>query len=165
MNYSPKLFLDLDGVFADFNGKAIELVGPNPREIDKKVLWKELGKVEHFYFSLNPLHDAINHFHIITKTVKRPVEILTALPLLVGNFKSSIIDKQEWVKKHLSKDIICNCVASAKRDKIKFINSEHDCLIDDSITNIELWNSAGGIGILHTSWPKTMEELKVKKII
>jgi hypothetical protein len=165
LNNSPKLYLDLDGVFADFNGRAIELVGQNQREIDKKIFWKELGKVEYFYFSLNPLPDSIDHFHLITKCVKRPIEILTGLPLLLGNFKTSVNDKQEWVKKYLSSDIICNCVASAKRDKIKFITSEYDCLIDDSITNIELWNSAGGIGILHTDWSTTMCELKANYII
>ena len=35
------IYLDLDGVFADFNKKAIELIGPDYKEIKANELWKE----------------------------------------------------------------------------------------------------------------------------
>ena len=33
-------------------------------------------------------------------------------------------------------------------------------LIDDTVSNIEQWIEQGGIGILHTSWQKTIDEFK-----
>jgi len=78
----PRLFLDADGVLADFDEGARRLLGMSPREYERKhgrgAFWKRLAQAENFYGTLPEMPDARRLFDAIEHL--EPT-ILTGLPL------------------------------------------------------------------------------------
>ena len=67
-------------------------------------------------------------------------------------------EKKAWVKKHL-KPSPSKVNIVQRKDKKTFAAPNH-ILIDDHIKNIRDFESAGGVGIVHTSAIKTIKQLK-----
>lgn len=158
-----KLYIDLDGVFADFNYAVKDILGGYPGEIDRKLLWITLQKIPHFYLTLPLMGKAKESFDYILEHSTVPVEILTALPSPAKYLRTADQDKKEWVKEYLSPDIIVNCVSNW-RDKVKFVNCNTDILVDDQMKNIDGWITNGGIGIHHHNFIATINTLFMYKI-
>ncbi len=153
-----KLYLDLDGVFADFNKKVFEITGEHSSQLTPKSLWSQLTRVDHFFATLQPLPESIEHFRELQQRSLIPIEILTGLPLQIGKFKTSEMDKRAWVKLYLDENITVNCT-TRRGDKVKYIKSPTDILVDDTEFNIVTWSGAGGVGILHQDWKNTFRNL------
>jgi len=160
------IYLDLDGVFADFNKKAIELIGPNYKEIKANELWKELGKEKHLFLNLDEVPDAQSLFRsimIIAKEYNQEVAFLTALPYSTGNLSTSKQDKIDWVRKHLSKDIFVHTIIGGI-NKAKFAKPK-DILIDDTERNLVAWQSVGAIPILHQTNHSEPTILRLREVL
>ena len=152
------LYLDLDGVFAFFYKKVFELTGEYSSQLTAKSLWKQLSQVEHFFVTLHPLPGSLDYFRELQDRALIPIEILTGLPLPVGNFRTGEMDKRTWVKLYLDENIKVNCT-NRRGDKVKYIKSPNDILVDDTEFNIVTWKNAGGTGLLHETWDQTFGEL------
>ncbi|HEX8421607.1 MAG TPA: hypothetical protein VF638_16485, partial [Sphingomonas sp.] len=76
-----RLFLDCDGVLADFDMAATELLGMPPRQFEKRYglpeFWKRLARHSDFYGSLPLMPDAMVLFDAVRHL--DPI-ILTGLP-------------------------------------------------------------------------------------
>jgi len=153
-----KLYLDLDGVFADFNYAVKELLGKSPGEVDKKILWKTIQEIPHFYLNLRLMDNAKEYFDYIYERSTLPIEILTALPSPSKYLKTAAMDKKQWVYENLSENIIVNSVVNW-RMKSGFCRSNEYILLDDQEKNIVMWTEAGGIGILHNNFDETIRKL------
>lgn len=143
------LYLDLDGVLADFDKFIHNRMGeifPQNQNVDDSRMWNYINKVDRFFYRLEPTPYAYRLFNLAL-SVADNVEILTALPSKVGVTPTAREDKIEWVRKHFSKTIKVNFGPYSK-DKWKHAKPS-DILIDDRTDNISSWNRAGGIGILH----------------
>ena len=53
-----KLFLDLDGVLADFDRGVEAVTGKRPDQLSVKRMWQALAKAPDFYGTLEMMHDA-----------------------------------------------------------------------------------------------------------
>lgn len=144
------IYLDMDGVVADFNKFASDLLG---REIgwEGKDLsseeWDILTSVENFYFKL-PLIEESTMLVAAAKSfsTRFKVEFLTAVPRAT-TMPSAALDKKMWLDKHFPGFKVN--YGPYSRDKQKWAKPG-DILVDDKRSNIEEWFNAGGIGILHT---------------
>ena len=146
-----KIFLDLDGVMADF-GKAVQnLLGQYPDKLDPQEMWPAIINADHFFLNIPKKRDADSLWSHIKGN---DVEVLTGLPPAASNGKE---DKIKWVQRNISKNIKVHVVPA--KDKQNFAD-EHHILIDDRPKNIDRWKAAGGIGILHKSTAQTVKELK-----
>jgi hypothetical protein len=67
----------------------------------------------------------------------------------------SRLGKRIWVKKNIPGTPLILAAAPMKKNYAR----KNTILIDDRISNINDWNKAGGIGILHTSTATTLEKL------
>lgn len=149
------IYLDLDGVFADFMATFDQIVGRRYTD-DPKGAWVKLDKVDNLFLNMKPLpyakelFDEIQAFGVETK-------ILTALPILTGKLKTAQEDKTKWVRQHLSKDIDVICT-NGWRGKSEY-SSWKAILVDDSSRNTEHWKLHGGWGIQHISPDLTLNEL------
>lgn len=149
------LFLDCDGVLADFDQLAGKIFGLHPRKYESTygtdVFWKRLKEYDDFFYKLQKMKDADDLVNGVIAT-GLPHKILTGKPQ--GEW--AIDQKQRWGKKHYPKIEMIVCRA---REKNKFANPG-DILIDDRKHYRKLWEDVGGIFILHTSAKESLEQLK-----
>lgn len=154
------IYVDMDGVLVNFNGRIRELFGKDFIDLDNNWVWNVLLKIPNLYRDLNPMDDylvlwsAIRHLN---------PKILTAIPSKVEMSIEAMQDKIEWIEKHINKNIevLFGPYSINKQNYCRY----GDVLIDDNYLNINQWNAKGGIGILHTSAINTVNQLRDLKII
>ena len=83
-------------------------------------------------------------------------EILTAAGVV--NRELVVFDKKSWIKKYVAPSVVVNCTFTGSQKAAYAM--KNNVLIDDRPKNIEAWEAAGGIGIIHTSAKNTIEQLK-----
>lgn len=147
-----QLYLDCDGVLADFDEGATAVLGLHPRVFEKRYgvasFWKKLASTPDFYGGLPLMPDAIELF----ETVKKfdPI-ILTGLPR--GGWARD--QKVRWAAQHFPGTRIITTMARDKRDHAK----PGDVLVDDQLRHRHLWEEVGGVFIHHTSAADTINAL------
>lgn len=157
-----KIFVDMDGVLADFI-VGIKKIIPDydDAQYDKdakyrNMMWKAVKKDGDgggkLWLNLPMMSDTKKLWAYVKPYTP---EILTA----TGDPRFGAGEqKREWVVKHLGKDIVVHVVRKSE-DKKQFAKENH-ILIDDREKSINPWIANGGIGILHTSAANTIKELK-----
>jgi hypothetical protein len=148
----PRLFLDADGVLANFDEGARQLLGMSLRQFEAKhgrgTFWKRLASAKNFYGTLAEmpdarlLFDAVNHL--------KPT-ILTGLPL--GNWAAP--QKIEWAAEHFPGVPIITCMA---RDKHKHMHPG-DVLVDDRENHRATYEAAGVVFVHHKSAEASLRQL------
>ncbi len=159
-----RIYIDLDGVLADFDRGVKELgfdnhSSPLARPPDAyEAMWAGIRDCRHFYRDLKPCPRSIEMVEELYRDFGPRCEILTTLPHESKGIVQAKEDKLSWVRKHLSIPIKVNIV---KRDqKINFCLRETDLLIDDHISNVNTWILCGGIGIHHISPERTLAAVR-----
>ena len=148
-----KIYVDMDGVLVDFDGGYEKLTGMTTREADEKgpeFFWKPISKAgAKWWITLNWMSDGKQLWDYVKKY--NP-ELLSA----PSREEASKMGKRIWVKRELpgAKLILRSA------DKKQEFASPTSILIDDREKNIEQWEAAGGIGILHTDASSTIKKLK-----
>ena len=147
-----QLYLDCDGVLADFDKGATAILGLPPRAYEKRHglgrFWQKLAAAPDFYFGLPLKDDAIELFDAVRHL--RPI-ILTGLPR--GNWAAG--QKVRWAAKYFPGTRIITTMARDKRDHAR----EGDVLVDDQQRHRHLWEEAGGIFVHHKNARQTLGEL------
>lgn len=145
----PRIYLDLDGVMADFDAHFPAVFGLDHRALADDAMWEIINAHPSYFRDMPPCGGAIDFFREIEHL--DPI-ILTACPK--SNYVNAATQKREWVREHLSRDIMVLPVMGG-RHKPLFMHAPGDILIDDYERNIELWRAAGGVGIRHVNFLTT----------
>lgn len=159
MHNITKIYLDMDGVIADFDKKYKELYKIAPRDADT---YKTFDKffttfiAERQFAKLDLMPDALALIEYL-KSLSIPTEILSSTS---SEKRDAEIREQkvEWLHKH-NLTFPINLVPG-KRLKRNFSNPS-SILIDDTAQNIDQWRAEGGVGILHTDAITTIGILKM----
>jgi hypothetical protein len=153
----PIVFLDLDGVMADFEGYFESHFGFRHDSVSDKEMWRLIDAHENFFGSLPPLPGALTFCDTLYDSWGGLPIILTACPRT--NYFKAAIQKRDWVHNHISKRLHVLPVMGGK-NKCLFMKQRGDVLIDDFEKNIVPWREMGGVGIVHTSFEDTLAKLK-----
>jgi 5'(3')-deoxyribonucleotidase len=159
------IYLDMDGVLADFNGAMLDHFGVPFSELgtSSEHRWELITSTcPDVYSQLRVLPDADE---LVAGVIEACVTydyvpaILTAIPKF-GRFPDAVQHKKEWIRTKwpvLHKNFNIGPYAVNKRDHAK----PGHVLIDDSSLNIPQWNAAGGYGILHANAKQSLEQLTI----
>lgn len=150
----PRLFLDCDGVLADFDSGARKVLGGlSPHEFEqrysRKLFWIRIAQTPDFYATLPELPDARQLFDAVEHL--QPT-ILTGLPL--GNWAAP--QKLRWAAEHFPGVPIITCMA---RDKYRHM-SLGDVLVDDREDHRSKWEDAGGVFVHHKKAERSIAALR-----
>lgn len=150
-----QLFIDLDGVLADFDGFYETLTGSRPdrNAADPPDFWTPIDAHGAFFRSLPVMPDARELWALARELHPEPI-ILTGMPWSVADAEAQ---KRAWVAEHIDPTVhvIC-CKSRDKRNHAK----PGDVLVDDWVRYRHLWEDMGGIFVLHTSTADTEPRLR-----
>ena len=148
----PRLFLDADGVLADFDLGARRLLGMSAKEVIAKrgrgTFWKRLANAPNFYGSLPEMPDARRLFDAVKHL--EPT-ILTGLP--IGRWAAP--QKIEWAAEHFPGVPIITCMA---RDKHLHMHPG-DVLVDDREKHRAAYEEAGVVFVHHGTAEDSLRQL------
>jgi 5'(3')-deoxyribonucleotidase len=148
----PRLFLDADGVLADFDLGARRLLGASPKQFiarhGRGDFWKRLARAPDFYARLPEMPDARELFDAVKHL--EPT-ILTGLPL--GSWAAP--QKVEWAAEHFPGLPIITCMA---RDKHKHMKPG-DVLVDDREKHRAAYEEAGVVFVHHKNAEDSLRQL------
>jgi hypothetical protein len=153
-----KLFLDMDGVFCDFDQRVAELSGKAYKEVQGNDVWKYVNRDKEFFLNLPWIPGSKELWEACKQ--HNPT-MLTGLP----NGKGQPEHKRQWVAREMSPDI--PVIVCPRREKVLQCEGVHSVLIDDHPENIAMWRAAGGTGILHTpfAYEKTISLLNLAALV
>lgn len=158
--FDPKrntIFLDMDGVLADFHRLLLERFGRTFDAGRQEVPWAALSKIDRLYFQLEPLPTAFELWDLAHSLGAR-VEVLTAIPRR-STIPTAEADKRDWIAKHFGTSTPVR-IGPFSRDKWKHA-APGDVLVDDRADNIVDWTTkAAGVGVLYTSFDQAAADLK-----
>ena len=148
-----QLFLDCDGVLADFDTAAEQLFKQNSREAETalgtEAFWSLISGHDDFFGSLSLLRDARQLYDAVAHL--NPI-ILTGCP--EGGWAEA--QKIAWAQRHFPDVPMITC---ASKDKWRYLRNPGDVLVDDYVKYQYLWEEAGGIFVHHTSAEQSVERL------
>ena len=154
MKKQPVIYLDMDGVIADFFGGVEQMYG-----VDH---WKELTSVKtggelkqevidritgsDFFSTLPKISTADALIQLIKSATGGHFSILTSP--LIGDHENSAAQKKVWIAKNIEHPD--EVIVSGRKEKwTKQKDGTPNILIDDRPVNIERWEAKGGFGILY----------------
>jgi len=157
------IYLDMDGVVANFDKRFEDLSGMMPQEyVDKNGLnafWDlidEKHKVA-FWRGIEIMPGAEK---LVSYVSKHPFEMLTAPSIK----KQSIIGKGLWIKDKVgtlySTKPKVTYRSAKQKHTVKPNLTKFDILIDDKGSTIDRWNAAGGTAILYQNADQVINDLK-----
>ena len=153
------IYLDMDGVIADFVKRYKEMYGMEPREAEKK---KEFDKYFNEFIETNQfatldmMPGSMMGLEFLRKA-NVPTQILSST---ANEKRYDAISKQKmiWLQTH-GITFTPNFVPG-KRLKYKYADGE-SLIIDDTVSVIDDWRRAGGHAIWHNNVPATLAMLKL----
>ena len=148
-----RIFLDMDGVIADFTKRYKELYNMEPREAEKHKQFDKLFTefiATGQFATLDLMDGAMDGIEFLRKAPV-PTQILSST---ANEARYDAISRQKkiWLNTH-NITFTPNFVPG-KRHKWKFATPD-SIIIDDTESVISDWNKAGGIGIHHRNWNET----------
>jgi 5' nucleotidase, deoxy (Pyrimidine), cytosolic type C protein (NT5C) len=147
------IYLDCDGVLADFDTAAARLLGMSVGEHERRFghgeFWKILSAQPDFFNSLELLPDAMQLFDAV-----KPLSptILTGVP--PGTWAAP--QKRRWAARYFPGVPIITTLAALKHEH----GHPGDVLIDDWASRRRAWKAAGGVFIHHRSAAQSIAALR-----
>lgn len=177
MNNNPPqiaLYLDMDGVLVDFD-KRVRQIYPKFDELvphyhagtkheNHKQLYTNMVfriiRDKTFWTNLDWTHDGQQLWKFVSH--KFNIENIGILTTPMKQDEKCEQQKIEWVQRELNGAIPVSrtFLAHNKEDFIGRIPGKYQILIDDKPSNINHWNKAGGIGILHHNASGSISKLE-----
>ncbi len=149
-----QIFVDLDGVLANFDGHYEKLFGVKPDQDNylPSELWGNIRAHGQFYRTIPEMPDAGRLWMGIRRFHEHPI-ILTGVPYSIPDVEKH---KRAWIAEMIGSHVKVICCAS--KDKCEH-GKPGDILIDDRLKYSKYWTDMGGVFLQHTSVSNTLWQL------
>ncbi len=153
-----QLFLDCDGVLADFDTGFLKLTGYQGQEYEdkfgSKLFWKRIQDAPHYFENLPLMPDALELFGAVKHL--RPI-ILTGCPR--GDWAAH--QKMRWRDRYFPGVSMVTCLS---RNKVDYCQPG-DILVDDFLKHSQKWIDGGGVFVHHTSAAESIKQLTMLGVL
>lgn len=161
LSRKPKIFIDLDGVCADFFA-GYQRLNPSVKSEDEMPEGYDTTydkmKDTSFFYRL-PKYSSTDQLIATVLDFSPSYNILSAP--LHGDYANSKKWKTKWVEEYLNPQPKRIIVTSHKyRHAVDPHTGQPNILIDDKDKNIDPWNEAGGIGILYHAPSDSVDKVR-----
>ena len=162
-NVKPTVYLDMDGVIADFFGGVEKLYGVShwkqltsdkSKDLRKDVIERITGT--NFFETLPKFSSADQLIGIIKKYTGGKFSILTS-PLR-GDHDNSAKWKKVWINQNIEQPD--ETIVTGRKEKYAMTKGTANILIDDRPVNIQKWQDKGGYGILYQANKNTLSTIE-----
>lgn len=148
----PQVFVDMDGVLADFDTGYKRVFGVQPDKAIENVDWEAVRRHAGFYADLPPMPDMRELWDFVSRLTPMPI-VLTGVP---SSVEEAPKNKRAWARRHLGGHVEVRCCLS----KEKCLHAKPgDILIDDWEKYRHLWIAKGGRWVTHTSAENSINQL------
>ena len=144
-----QLFVDMDGVLADFDAHYETTFGVRP-STKEDIDWKRVAECREFHLHIPPMADLQRLWDHIER--HNPI-VLTGAPLSPAEVR---VNKRVWVDRHLGEHVEVRCCRASEKS---LHASAGDVLIDDWEKYRDLWIAKGGVWVTHRCAEETIEIL------
>jgi 5'-nucleotidase len=149
-----RLYVDLDGVLADFDAAFPSVFGLDHRSMADDDMWAKINAHPSFFRDLPLCPGAYDSFWGLDWPTE-PI-ILTACPRT--NYAAVAKQKRAWVRAHFGDFTVLPVMGG--HNKPLFMHSLGDVLIDDLRKNCDAWEKDGGVSVLHRDWGDTLVSVR-----
>jgi hypothetical protein len=150
------IFLDLDGVLADFDRSATAILGMPPAQFERErgtpAFWATLRRrAPNLYAELPLTADARRLWDGVQALSGQEPVILTGVP----RWRDAADQKRRWAASHFPGATVITCFAAQKSAHAR----PGDVLIDDRPRYRDRWEACGGVFIVHRSAAESLSDL------
>lgn len=151
-----QIFVDMDGVLADFDRHYHDVFGHVPDKLADDVDWDAVRRHDGFFAAIPPMPDFERLWHYLEPL--NPI-VLTGVPRLVPEAPDN---KRSWVVRHIGDQVPVICCRSREKS---LHAAPGDLLIDDWEKYKDIWVGMGGKWITHTGAETTIAEMEARGIV
>lgn len=146
-----QVFVDMDGVLANFDAHYETTFGIRPDRVADNVDWTKVREVVGFFAGIPPMTD----MHMLWEYVlpHKPI-VMTGTPPKVAEAAEN---KRSWVRKHLGPDVPVICCRSSEKS---LHMQAGDILVDDWEKYRHLWIARGGRWVTHVTAQQSIGQLR-----
>jgi hypothetical protein len=155
-----KLFLDMDGVIADFFGHFEQVHNlEHWKDHPDAITAIEAMKNTDWFNQISPFANSAWLVDQCRSIAGRDYGICSSP--IAGDLPNSSYWKRVWLERHGFLPEIPNLLFVENKEKhaAERLSGEPNILVDDKPSNIHKWNKAGGIGILYQANESDVDEL------
>ncbi len=161
-----KIYVDMDGVLADFDTHFFNLYGFQPQEFEKKygekAFWDKVYSYVDFFAHMPPFH---GHRYFYNELLRITPHVIILSSPSKTNRDLCIKGKLFFLKYHMTNQLGETPFAIFESRKYLYA-CPNSILIDDYSKKIDAWNEAGGIGILHSGdYDETLKKVNSRTIL
>jgi len=147
-----KVYLDMDGVIADFDEGVRQLTGRGPKEQSQRDMWKAiLGTHESKFWEQLP---PIKNYKSLVRFLEQNFEHVLILSSPGKGGQATIEGKQDWLTNN---GVPFHAIFRREKEVYAEPNS---LLIDDWSKNIEKWKQAGGQTLHYQNFKEAKKQLE-----
>jgi 5'(3')-deoxyribonucleotidase len=168
----PTIYLDMDGVLADFNTAARELIRATKAEQRAaeqsgrwpEHQWRQIADQQNFYRILPKMPQADDLVALALKfrdNLDYDIKILTAIPHN-NDMHGAFHDKVDWIAEHYGQYGFRVHFGPYSEDKQHHCTGPDDILVDDRTSNCSEWRLAGGtaVQVREAQYQQALDELE-----
>ena len=158
----PHLYLDMDGVQADFftawakwhgqkvgdsNIERYKQIGDKAQREASIAELNQAGPefIQRFFATLPTLPGGM---HLVSWVRQHNIPFTVLSSPLRGNHEASIAGKKTWLERHVPSGV-SGAIFADNKERWAKKGTRPNVLVDDYKKNIQAWRAAGGIGILY----------------